>query len=48
VRKPTSSVYTTLLGIALLALVVGCLILNLELVTYGGWKGFFSFPWNVR
>jgi hypothetical protein len=48
VRKPSSTVYTALLGIALLALVVGCLILNLELVTYGGWKGFFSFPWNVR
>lgn len=47
VRKPKTTIYTALLGVAVAALVIGCLMLNLELVSYGGLTGFFSFPWNV-
>jgi hypothetical protein len=47
VRKPKTSIYTALLGVAVLALLAGCLLLNLELMSYGGLAGFFSFPWNV-
>jgi hypothetical protein len=34
VRRPKASIYTALLGIALLALVISCLLLVLELVRY--------------
>jgi hypothetical protein len=34
VRRPKSSIYTALLGIALLALMFSCLLLVLELVRY--------------
>jgi hypothetical protein len=48
VRKPKASIYVAMLGIALVAIVIGCIVLHLELAEYGGFMGFFSFPWNVR
>jgi hypothetical protein len=44
VRRPKTSVYTVILGITAGALAVGCLVLVLELWTYGPpW----TFPWNI-
>ncbi len=36
VQKPKSSIYTVLLVIALIALMLGCLFLFLEIGDYGG------------
>lgn len=44
VRKPKSSLYTALLGVAVLAIAVGCLFLLLEISRYG----LLSAPWNPR
>ncbi len=44
VRRPKTSIYTVLLGITAGALAVGCLVLVLEIWTYGApW----TFPWNI-
>lgn len=40
VQKPRSNVYTTLLGISCLALLIGCLFLLWEIVTYSASYGF--------
>lgn len=45
VRKPTSTVYTALLGVALLALMFGSFLLFLELLQYD-W--FWARPWSQR
>ena len=39
VQKPASNIYTVLLILALLALVVGCVLLYLEIQALGGFKG---------
>jgi hypothetical protein len=44
VRQPRASIYTVLLGIALLALAVCCLLMVLELARYGQIKP----PANLR
>jgi len=44
VRRPKTSIYSVMLGITAAALAVGCLMLVLELWTYGPpW----TFPWNI-
>ena len=44
VRRPKTSIYSVLLGISAGALAVGCLVLVLEIWTYGApW----TFPWNI-
>ena len=44
VRRPTTSIYSVLLGISAAALAIGCLVLVLEIWTYGApW----TFPWNI-
>jgi hypothetical protein len=44
VRRPKTSIYTVLLGITAGALAIGCLVLVLEIWTYGApW----TFPWNI-
>ena len=44
VRRPKTSIYSVLLGISAAALAVGCLMLVLEIWTYGApW----TFPWNI-
>lgn len=45
VRKPKTSLFTVLLGIAVAALVLGCLFLLLEISRYGA---IWSLPWNAR
>lgn len=44
VRKPKTSLYSVLLGVAAVAIAVGCLFLILELSSYG----LLSAPWNPR
>jgi hypothetical protein len=44
VRKPTSTIYTALLGIAIAALALGSLFLALELYQYTG----AGLPWHPR
>jgi hypothetical protein len=44
VRRPKTSIYSVLLGISAAALAVGCMMLVLEIWTYGPpW----TFPWNI-
>ena len=44
VRRPKTSIYSVLLGITAGALAIGCLVLVLEIWTYGApW----TFPWNI-
>jgi hypothetical protein len=44
VRRPKTSIYSVLLGISAGALAIGCLVLVLEIWTYGApW----TFPWNI-
>jgi hypothetical protein len=44
VRRPKTSIYSVLLGISAAALAIGCLVLVLEIWTYGApW----TFPWNI-
>jgi hypothetical protein len=44
VRRPKTSIYSVLLGISAAALAIGCLMLVLEISTYGKpW----TFPWNI-
>jgi hypothetical protein len=38
VRRPRATIYTALLGVALLALIISCLLLALELLRYGSIK----------
>jgi hypothetical protein len=45
VRKPTASIYTVLLGIAVAALALGSLFLFLELLSYD-W--IWNTPWRQR
>lgn len=45
VRKPKTSLFTVLLGIAALAIAIGCLFLILEISQYGA---LWSSPWNAR
>ena len=45
VPKPKSNVYTALLGIALAAIMLGCLFLVLEITEYGA---LWSRPWVAR
>jgi hypothetical protein len=47
VRRQKANIYTVLLGVALAAMVISCLLLHLELASYGGFKGFFAFPWKT-
>ncbi|QDU53984.1 hypothetical protein [Aeoliella mucimassa] len=48
VQKPKSNVYTVLLGIAALALAVGCVAMLLEIVNYSGSFGFSSLYDAIR
>jgi hypothetical protein len=44
VRRPKTSIYSVMLGISAAALAIGCLMLVLEIWTYGApW----TFPWNI-
>jgi hypothetical protein len=43
IRKPKATVYVALLGVAVAALAIGCLLLVLELSTYG----LFGPPWSA-
>ena len=44
VRRPKTSIYSVMLGISAAALTIGCLMLVLEMWTYGPpW----TFPWNI-
>ena len=44
IRRPKTSIYSVMLGISAGALAVGCLVLILEIWTYGApW----TFPWNI-
>jgi hypothetical protein len=44
VRRPKTSIYSVMLGITAGALAIGCLVLILEIWTYGApW----TFPWNI-
>ena len=44
VRRPKTSIYSVMLGITAGALAIGCLVLLLEIWTYGApW----TFPWNI-
>jgi hypothetical protein len=45
VRKPTTSIYTALLGIAVVALALGSLFLLMEIQTYD-WL--WTVPWQQR
>lgn len=45
VRKPKTSIFTVLLGIAALAMAIGCVFLLLEISQYGA---LWSSPWNAR
>jgi len=45
VRKPTTSIYTALLGIAVVALALGSLFLLMEIQTYD-W--IWNVPWQLR
>jgi hypothetical protein len=45
VRKPKTTLYTVLLGIAAAAIAIGCLFLILEISQYGA---LWSSPWNAR
>jgi hypothetical protein len=45
VRKPKSTIFMVLLGIAAAALAIGCLFLLLEISQYGA---LWSSPWNAR
>jgi hypothetical protein len=44
VPKPKSNIYTALLGIALAAIVIACLLLVFEISEYGA---IWSRPWNA-
>jgi hypothetical protein len=44
VRRPKTSIYSVMLGISAAALAIGCLVLVLEIWTYGApW----TLPWNI-
>jgi len=44
VRRPKTSIFSVMLGISAGALAIGCLVLLLEIWTYGApW----TFPWNI-
>jgi len=43
VRKPKTTVYTALLGVAAAALAIGCLLLLLEITRY---DYIWNFPWT--
>ena len=44
VRRPKTSIYSVMLGISAGALAIGCVVLILEIWTYGApW----TFPWNI-
>lgn len=44
VRRPRTNIYTVLLGISAAALAIGCVMLLLEIWTYGPpW----TFPWRI-
>jgi len=44
VRRQKTSIYSVMLGISAAALAIGCLVLVLEIWTYGApW----TFPWNI-
>jgi hypothetical protein len=45
VRKPRTSVYTVMLGLALGAIMLGCLFLAMEIMEYGS---LLSRPWVAR
>jgi hypothetical protein len=42
IRRPTSNVYTGMLGVAAVSLALGCLFLLLEIMQYD----LFSAPWK--
>jgi hypothetical protein len=49
VRRPRTTIYTALLGIAAGALAIGCLILLLEIWQYGPpWSAPWKIPVNLR
>ncbi|MGD9634877.1 MAG: hypothetical protein AB7G28_19885 [Pirellulales bacterium] len=43
VRRPSSNIYTALLGVAVAAMTLGCLFLLLEIHQYGP---IWTTPWN--
>jgi hypothetical protein len=44
VRRPRTTIYTAMLGVAAAALAIGCLMLLLEIWQYGApW----TFPWRI-
>lgn len=42
-QKPATNIYTVMLMIALIALVISCVLLYIQLDSYGEWP-----PWNKR
>lgn len=44
VRKPKTTIYTVLLGVAVGALTIGCLLLALEILSYGGLFSAWQIP----
>jgi hypothetical protein len=45
IRRPRTTIYTVLLGIALAAIVIACLLLFIELNRY---DYFWHLPWKAR
>ena len=45
IRRPKTTIYTVLLGIALAAIVIACLLLFVELNRY---DYFWRLPWKTR
>jgi hypothetical protein len=48
VRKPRTSIYTILLGVAVGALTIGCLALALEIMRYGSLLNAWNIPAGLR
>jgi hypothetical protein len=48
VRKPRTTVYTVLLGIAVGALAIGCLLLAVEIMRYGSLLSAWEIPAELR
>jgi hypothetical protein len=46
IRKPKSNAYTGLLGIAVVAMAIACLLLYLEMTRYGGIAWFIKAAWK--
>jgi hypothetical protein len=46
IRRPKTTVYTVLLGMAAAAIAIGCLLLYLEMAQYGGMFWFLKAAWK--